>query len=165
MLRGRIIFIFILLVSLSIKAEISDPTGVFNEGNKQYEEHNYEAAINSYKGLSEEFFSPELFLNLGNSYYKLDDIPNTIIYYEKALKIEPDNQTALFHKFKVEAELENSKKESLVKKFKHITSPKANDINEIHDILSDINEETGFYEKYKYFILFSFFIYNKKRFK
>ena len=40
--------------------------------------------------------------------------------------------------------------QSLVKKFKHITSPKANDINEIHDILSDINEETGFYEKYKY---------------
>ena len=38
-------------------------------------------------------------------------------YYEKALKIEPDNQTAIFHKFKVEAELENEKKESLVKKF------------------------------------------------
>lgn len=95
MLRGRIIFIFILLVSVSIKAEISDPTGVFNEGNKQYEEHNYEAAINSYKGLCEEFYSPELFLNLGNSYYKLDDIPNTILYYEKALKLSPGNLNIL----------------------------------------------------------------------
>ena len=36
---------------------------------------------------------------------------------KRPLKIEPDNQTAIFHKFKVEAELEKEKKESLVKKF------------------------------------------------
>ena len=95
MLRGRIIFIFILLVSVSIKADISDPEGVFNEGNKQYEEHNYESAINSYEGLCEDFYSPELFLNLGNSYYKLYDIPNTILYYEKALKLSPGNLNIL----------------------------------------------------------------------
>jgi tetratricopeptide (TPR) repeat protein len=95
MLRSRITFIFLLLASVSAKADISDPTGVFNEGNKQYEENNYEAAINSYKGLCEEFYSPELFLNLGNSYYKLDDIPNTILYYEKALKLSPGNLNIL----------------------------------------------------------------------
>lgn len=95
MLRARIIFIFILFISVSIKAEISDPSGLFIEGNKQYEEHNYEAAINSYKGLCEDFYSPELFLNLGNSYYKVDDIPNTILYYEKALKLSPGNLNIL----------------------------------------------------------------------
>lgn len=84
-----------LFVSVSIKADISDPTEVFNQGNKQYEEHNYEAAINSYKELCQEFYSPELFLNLGNSYYKLDDIPNTILYYEKALKLSPGNVNIL----------------------------------------------------------------------
>ena len=95
MLRSRIIFIFVFLVSVSTKAEISDPTGVFNEANKQYEAHNYDSAINSYKCLCEEFYSPELFLNLGNSYYKLDDIPNTILYYEKALKLSPGNLNIL----------------------------------------------------------------------
>lgn len=95
MLRSKIIFIFLLFVSVSIKADISDPTEVFNQGNKQYEEHNYEAAINSYKELCQEFYSPELFLNLGNSYYKLDDIPNTILYYEKALKLSPGNVNIL----------------------------------------------------------------------
>jgi tetratricopeptide (TPR) repeat protein len=95
MLRSRIMFIFLLLASVSIEAEISDPTGVFNDGNKQYEEHNYEAAINSYKGLCEEFYSPELFLNLGNSYYKVNDIPSTILYYEKALKLSPGNLNIL----------------------------------------------------------------------
>ena len=95
MLRGRIIFIFILFAAVSINADISDPTDVFNEGNKQYEQRNYEDAINSYKGLCEEFYSPELFLNLGNSYYKIDDIPNTILYYEKALKLSPGNLNIL----------------------------------------------------------------------
>ncbi len=95
MLGGRIILIFILFISASIKAEISDPKDVFNQGNNQYEEHNYEAAINSYNGLCEEFYSPELFLNLGNSYYKIDDIPNTILYYEKALKLSPGNLNIL----------------------------------------------------------------------
>ena len=95
MLGGRIILIFILFISASIKAEISDPKDVFNQGNNQYEEHNYEAAINSYKGLCEEFYSPELFLNLGNSYYKVNDIPSTILYYEKALKLSPGNLNIL----------------------------------------------------------------------
>jgi tetratricopeptide (TPR) repeat protein len=96
MLRNSIvIFIFFFQVSVSIKAQISDPTGVFDLGNKQYEEHNYEAAINSYKQLCSEYYSPELFLNLGNSYYKVDDIPNTILYYEKALKLSPGNPNIL----------------------------------------------------------------------
>ena len=85
----------LLFASVSAKADTSDPKVFFNEGNKQYEEHNYEAAITSYKRLCEEFYSPELFLNLGNSYFKLNDTPNTILYYEKALKLSPGNLNIL----------------------------------------------------------------------
>ena len=53
----------------------------------------------------------------GKLLFSLKRFSESLEYYEKALKIEPDNQTALFHKFKAEAELENRKKESLVKKF------------------------------------------------
>ena len=95
MLISRILFIFLLLVSVSAKAELSNPADIFNEGNKQYEVHNYDSAINSYKGLCEEFYSPELFLNIGNAYYKIDDIPNTILYYEKALKLSPGDENIL----------------------------------------------------------------------
>ena len=35
--------------------------------------------------------SVELYFNLANSYYKVNDIPNSILYYEKALKIDPKN--------------------------------------------------------------------------
>ena len=43
---------------------------------------------------------------------------------------------------------------NLIKKFKHIKSPDATDlvenIDKVTEILGEINEETGFYEKYKY---------------
>ena len=39
--------------------------------------------------------SVELYFNLANSYYKVNDIPNSILYYEKALKIDPNNLDVL----------------------------------------------------------------------
>ena len=96
MLRNSIILILALLSSVSFRAEISDPIGIFDEGNKFYEEHNFEAAKTSYNQLiDEEYYSPELFLNLGNTYYKLDDLPNTILYYEKALKLSPGDANVI----------------------------------------------------------------------
>jgi tetratricopeptide (TPR) repeat protein len=89
MLRNSFLLIFAILFSVSLKAEVSDPMGVFEEGNLFYEDHNYEAAVNSFNLLTDEYYSPELFLNLGNAHYRLDDIPNTILYYEKALKLSP----------------------------------------------------------------------------
>lgn len=95
MLRNSFLLIIAILFSVSLKAEVSDPIGVFEEGNLFYEDHNYEAAINSYNLLIEEYYSPELFLNLGNAHYRLDDIPNTILYYEKALKLSPGDVNIL----------------------------------------------------------------------
>jgi len=100
MLKSRIIFILAILLSISTKAQVSEPMGVFKEGNNLYEEHKYEAAINQYNQLIEEYYSPELYLNLGNSYYKLDDIPNTILYYEKALKLAPGD-ASIVHNLKL----------------------------------------------------------------
>ena len=95
MLRNSFLLIFAILFSVSLKAEVSDPMGVFEEGNLFYEDHNYKAAVNSFNLLTEEYYSPELFLNLGNAHYRLDDIPNTILYYEKALKLSPGDVNIL----------------------------------------------------------------------
>ena len=51
------------------------------------------------------------------SYFIVNMIESKNNLENNALKIAPANQTAIFHKFKVVEELENSKKESLVKKF------------------------------------------------
>ena len=39
--------------------------------------------------------SAELFYNIGNAYYKLQDWPHCILYYEKALKLDANNEDAL----------------------------------------------------------------------
>ena len=62
------------------------------EGNKAYSEGKYEDAVMHYSKIIEnEVESGELYFNLGNSYYKLDEIGKSIFYYEKALNfIEGD---------------------------------------------------------------------------
>ena len=39
--------------------------------------------------------SDELYFNLGNSYYKINDIPNSIYYFEKALQLNPNDKDIL----------------------------------------------------------------------
>lgn len=96
MLRNSFVIILSFVLSFSAYAEISDPTGVFNEGSKLYEEHNYEDAKNAYSQLIDKaYYSPELYLNLGNTHYKLNDVPDAILYYEKALKLDPGNADIL----------------------------------------------------------------------
>jgi len=57
----------------------------FKDGNEAYAEGKYDVAVNQYlKILDNNIESGELFLNLGNAYYKLDEIGRAILYYEKA---------------------------------------------------------------------------------
>jgi tetratricopeptide (TPR) repeat protein len=57
----------------------------FQQGNKAYAESKYQEAVELYlKVLEEGYTSGEVYFNLGNAYYKLDEIGRAILYYEKA---------------------------------------------------------------------------------
>ena len=84
------LFCILFLFIFSINAWSLNADSSFLEGNRLYQENNYEQANIVYKSIVDEgYFSSELFLNLGNSYFKLDSIPQAILYYEKGLKISP----------------------------------------------------------------------------
>ena len=69
-----------------------NPIEIFEGGNKFYESKKYDSAKNNYLSLYHQgLVSKELFLNLGNSFFKLDSLPDAILYYEKGLKIAPGN--------------------------------------------------------------------------
>ncbi len=55
--------------------------------------------------LQKGYYSPELYAATGNSYYKQNKIGLAILYYERALKLSPDNQD-----IKDNLELANAKK-------------------------------------------------------
>lgn len=81
------ILILLLLVSHSFWAQPA-----FEQGNKFYENENYEAAASSYESIiNSGKQSAEVYFNLGNSYYKLHKVAPAIYNYEKALLLSPND--------------------------------------------------------------------------
>ena len=70
----------------------------YQKANSFYSEGNYEEAITLYEAiLSNNYIAPDIYYNLGNAYYKTDQIPLAILNYERALKLKPDHEDALFN--------------------------------------------------------------------
>lgn len=67
------------------------PETLFEQGNKAYADGDYSQASSIYcEILKQGKVSPELYYNLGNTYYRLDEIGNSIVCYERALKLKPN---------------------------------------------------------------------------
>ena len=68
----------------------------FNNGVNSYNDGNYNEAINEFKTIIDNGeHSVAVYFNLGNTYYKLNDIANSIYYYEKALKLKQNDTDVL----------------------------------------------------------------------
>ena len=65
----------------------------FEQGNTLYNKGKFTEAIREYQTIMDGgLHSAELYFNLGNAYYKLNDIANSIYFYEKALQLDPDDK-------------------------------------------------------------------------
>lgn len=65
----------------------------FSEANDLYNDGKYAEAIDKYESiLDSEMHSAELYFNLGNANYKLNNIAPSIYYYEKALQLDPNDK-------------------------------------------------------------------------
>lgn len=68
----------------------------FEKGNDLYQKGKYDLAAKAYESvLSANLESAELYFNLGNCYYKLQQTAPAIYNYEKALVLEPSNVAVL----------------------------------------------------------------------
>ena len=81
--------LIVLFLSLTITAqEAGFEKGIvaFEAGNKAYLEEDYDVAIKAYQELlAQGLHSKEVYLNLGNAYYKNGQTASSILYYEKGL--------------------------------------------------------------------------------
>ena len=65
---------------------------LFDRATTAYNEGDYKKAVENYLEILENGkHSAELYFNLGNSYYKLNEIAPSIYYYEKALLLRPND--------------------------------------------------------------------------
>lgn len=92
------IWIFILLSVFSLKTEAQKLDSLFNAANKNYQQENYVEALDGYQQIeNDEFESAELYYNMANSYYKMNQVAPAIYYYEKALMLSPNNKDIMFN--------------------------------------------------------------------
>lgn len=86
MVKNAIVILLLLLCLTGI----AQPQTSFEQATTAYNEGDFEKAIDLYLGILDKGqHSAAVYYNLGNSYYKLNDIPNSIYFYEKALLLAP----------------------------------------------------------------------------
>ena len=86
------ILIVLMVVAFGLKAQYIQ-NQEFEKANFYYNEARYDTAVMIYENiLNEGFVSAPLLYNIGNAYFKMRNYPMAILNYEKALKIEPNNE-------------------------------------------------------------------------
>ncbi|WP_308993653.1 tetratricopeptide repeat protein [Mariniflexile litorale] len=86
----KLLYILSFLLSLGLFAQNE---ALFEQANALYNDAKYGEAIDKYKTiLDTKNHSAELYFNLGNAHYKLNNIAPSIYYYEKALQLAPNDE-------------------------------------------------------------------------
>ena len=87
-----------IILGLPLAGGLLMATGIdslFHKGNALYEEGKYEEALGVYNQvLQAAQESADLYYNMGNAAYRSNSIGYAILYYEKALKLEPTHDDA-----------------------------------------------------------------------
>jgi len=66
-------------------------TGAVKQANESYAKGQYKEAAKQYEEiLTNEGVAPELYYNLGNAYYKSNEIGRSILNYERAMRLSPN---------------------------------------------------------------------------
>ncbi|MEZ5199730.1 MAG: tetratricopeptide repeat protein [Bacteroidales bacterium] len=71
---------------------------LFMKANENYSQDLYTNATELYLQIIDQGYeSPEVYYNLGNCYFKSNNIPSAILYYEKAKKLKPNDEDIEFN--------------------------------------------------------------------
>jgi len=93
----KIFFNFIVILALSMPV-VKGNDALFQQANEDYKNKSWDKAIAGYgKLLSNGQESAAVFFNLGNAWFKKNDIPNAILNYEKARKLSPGDADIQFN--------------------------------------------------------------------
>jgi tetratricopeptide (TPR) repeat protein len=91
--------LFLLAFTLNgILGMAQDPDSLFVQANELYRQENYTEALKAYEeieAMDQESWA--LYYNIGNIHYKMNRVAPAIFYYEKALKLRPDQQDVRFN--------------------------------------------------------------------
>ncbi len=92
-----LVSIFIVFILFSARAQDSQ-FAIIEKANQAYNEGDFTEAVDLYHSVIDSgYVSSALYYNLGNACFKSKDIPSAILYYEKALKLDPKDEQTWFN--------------------------------------------------------------------
>ena len=94
----RFLFVLLLLLVNGPASPQGSRNDMWQSANDKYAASDFEGALAIYKEIEElGFVSDALLYNIGNCYFKTNRIANSILYYEKALKLNPSGRDILYN--------------------------------------------------------------------
>ncbi len=85
----------ILLLSMLFGVVSASPDSLFLKANGLYQDGKYELALEQYmRVIDSGLESADLYYNMGNAAYRSNSIGYAILYFEKALKLDPSHEDA-----------------------------------------------------------------------
>lgn len=107
--RHTIYIVLFTFLSLSVFAQETDSTSIFQQANYAYQNGDFETAVQQYETLKETgSISENATFNLANAYFKKGEIGKSILNYERVLKQNPKNADAIKNLAFVKTNLEQS---------------------------------------------------------
>ncbi len=85
----------IILMALAFNLHAQSPETLVQQGNDAYNRSHYDTAIAAYNAvLDAGYESATLYYNLGNAYYRQEEYGQSILNYERALRLKPNYRDA-----------------------------------------------------------------------
>jgi tetratricopeptide (TPR) repeat protein len=89
-------FIAILLFFSEAQADIESATALFQKGNESYDTGNFDQAIEEYQKIVDlGIKNSKVFYNLGNAYFRKNQLGKAILNYRRALALEPRDDDSM----------------------------------------------------------------------
>ncbi len=149
------IFIFLFLSLFNnFSSANSDVNALFKKGCTLYEEGNYLQSISTYQSIIKKGIkNSTIYYNLGNAYFKNEQLGEALVFYERAFRLSPRNEDIRFNLTFARLQASGKKTQGIFKKF----------FSNIYHFLS-INELT-LITSFFYFslcVLIAIYIFKKK---
>ncbi len=70
----------------------------FTKANALYDKADFQAALDIYAAIAGSgYISPELYYNMGNTYFRLNNLSSALLFYEKAAKLQPNDDDIVYN--------------------------------------------------------------------
>ena len=87
----------VMIVSMLLLLPLTSSAITKQNADAEYSKGNYQQAIKDYEELLKAGESAELYYNLGNAYYRTDNITRAVLSYERALLLSPADEDIRFN--------------------------------------------------------------------